>query len=61
MSIATEALNWEPAVGGSLREAFWGSPSGKRERSSGCRAAHMACERSRNRRSLFFSMKPVTL
>lgn len=61
MRVNTEALNCEPAVGGRLSEAFWGSPSGKRLRNRTCLAFHMACDRSRKSRSLFFSINPVTL
>lgn len=59
--MATEFLNWAPAVGGRLRDACLGSPSGNKDRRRGCWAFHMAWDRSRNSRSLFLSMKPFTL
>ena len=56
----TNTLNWVQVVGGLFFDDRLGSPSGKRSFRSGWSHLYMACDRSRNSRSLFLSMKPST-
>ena len=57
---AIPTLNCEPVVIGRLLEAYLGLPSGNISCSSICSHLNINSDRSRNSRSLFLSIKPLT-
>lgn len=60
MSVLTEALNWNPAVGGLFRLTLAGLPSGKSNFIKLWFALYIAWDRSLYSRSLFLSTNPST-